>query len=66
MTELQSTRLRFIKAPSLEILMSAVESLPYKVEIKGSPVKDGDAWVVFFTIPESVLTHESVDFTRIS
>lgn len=54
MADRKSTRLRHIVAKSPEELESAVESLPFKVEIKGNPVFDRENWYVFFTIADSV------------
>lgn len=51
--ELKSTRLRYMRASDLDVLMAAVEGLPFKVEIKGQPVKDGKKWVLFFVLPET-------------
>ena len=46
-----STRLRFIKTKDIETLVDAIDSLPFKVEIK-SIQKDGTKWVAIFVIPE--------------
>lgn len=55
------TRLRHIRASTLEDLEAAIESLPEKIEVKGSPVKDGAKWVIFFTITEVSQIRKSID-----
>ena len=64
MPQVRSTRLRYIKASSLDVLSSAVDGLPFKVEIKGNPVKDGRAWVIWFVIPDEH-KFNSVDLTSV-
>lgn len=58
--EVKTTRLRFIKAESPFDLINAVESLDFKVEIKGAPIRDKNGWVLFFVIPDNV-NFKSVD-----
>ena len=53
MSEVKSTRLRFISARDQLTLTAAVERLPFKVEIK-QIVKDKNNWVIFFVIPDVV------------
>lgn len=50
----KSTRLRYIRAKSIDDLSEFVSSLPFKIEIKGYPVKDGKRWLLWFIPPDSV------------
>lgn len=52
MAEIRSTRLRFFSSKTPEALVAAVDSLQFKVEIKGGPAHDGKRWVLFFVLPE--------------
>lgn len=61
--EVKQTRLRYILASSLDELELAVNSLPFKIEIKGNPVNTGKKWVLFFIIPDSVDKFDSIDLT---
>lgn len=47
-----ATLLRYIKSKDPDLLTMAVGALPFKVEIKGSPVKDKGKWILFFTLDE--------------
>lgn len=47
-----STRLRFVASKDLGLITRWVESLPFKIEIKGNPVKDKGKWYLFFNLPE--------------
>jgi hypothetical protein len=49
---LKSTRLRYIAAPEIAMLLTAVESLTFRVEVKGNPVRDGKLWFLFFVLPD--------------
>jgi hypothetical protein len=49
---IKSTRLRYISARKLNDLISYVNNLPFKIEIKGNPVLEGRLWVLFFILPE--------------
>lgn len=51
---IDSTRLRCIRAKTADLLTAAVDALPFKVEIKGGPVRQGNGWIVFFVIPDHV------------
>ena len=47
-----STRLRYLTSKDKDILSEAVESLPFKVEIKGAPILENKKWVIWFVLPE--------------
>ena len=54
MAEVKSTRLRSIQTKTIDTLEMAVESLPFKIEIKGSPYLAGNGyWCVHFVIPDN-------------
>lgn len=60
----KETRLRYIRTSSIDDLVIAVASLPFRVELKGNPVKDDGKWVIFFVLPEiDGLEWSSVDLT---
>ena len=46
------TRLRFLQAKSKRDLIVMIESLPFKIEIKGMPFKEGKEWTIWFTVDE--------------
>jgi hypothetical protein len=53
--EIRSTRLRFIAAKQAEVVSALVSSLPFKVELKGNPVRSDDGyWYSWFVIPDIV------------
>jgi hypothetical protein len=56
-----STRLRYIRAKTADQLTAAVSSLPFKVEIKGGPVKDSSKWILFFVIPDNVREFKNME-----
>ena len=49
---IETTRLRFIGAPSKEELERAINELPFKIELKGAPVLEKSGWVAWFVLPE--------------
>ena len=54
MAEVKQTRLRFISTKNAGDLVSFLERLPFKVEIKGGPVPMDGRWFLFFVIPDNV------------
>lgn len=63
---IQSTRLRYITASSKEELVQAVDSLPFKVEIKEIIMESKTAWTALFVIPETEgLEFLSMDLTKV-
>ena len=55
MSEIISTRLRSMSSKDLSDLMSAINMLPYKVEIKTIVACPWDKrWYVTFVVPDSV------------
>jgi len=50
---IDSTRLRAATSKDLESLLSWLNKLPFKVEIKGNPVFKDKKWYLFFVLPES-------------
>lgn len=63
---IKATRLRSLRARTLEELEQAINALAFKVEIKSGPLpfKDGRGagWVIAFVLPEvDQLRWESVD-----
>lgn len=48
------TRLRWIAANTIEEIELAVESLGFRIEIKGAPQFDPDegGWILTFTLPD--------------
>ena len=54
MREVMHTRLRFIRAKSVETIIEYVNSLTYKIEIKGSPVFAQKKWTLFFIPPDEI------------
>jgi len=55
MSKVLNTRLRWVRSKKLDELILWVNRLPYKVEIKGNPVKDGKKWVLFYIIPDDII-----------
>jgi len=51
-----NTRIRYISSKNIDDIMIAVNSLPFKIEIKSSPVFADKKWWLFFILPESDLT----------
>ena len=53
---IRATRLRSIKARTLEEIEEVINALPFKVEIKSGPLpfKDGRGvgWMISFVLPE--------------
>lgn len=58
---IESTRLRYIQAKTPLALTAAVSRLPFKVEIKGGPVRNGNKWIVFFVIPDYVKEFQNIE-----
>jgi hypothetical protein len=58
---LQNTRIRYIASKDINQIMTAVNQLPFKIEIKGNPTFDGKRWFLFFILPES----ELLDFNNL-
>jgi len=56
MSEIISTRLRFICSKDAERIALYTNSLGYKVEIKGNPILNSKdkKWYLWFIIPDSV------------
>lgn len=50
---IDSTRIRYFSSKDVDLLIQAVNSLPFKVEIKGNPVLKKSKWFLFFVLPES-------------
>lgn len=48
----RSTRLRYVTSRDLDLLLRWVELLPFKIEIKGQPTKNGNRWIMFFVPTE--------------
>jgi len=65
MSEIKSTRLRHIVAKTPEEIESVVNNLPFKIEIKGAPQKQGASWFLWFVIPDNIAKFESIDLTGI-
>lgn len=57
MSNIRTTRLRFISARDPNALSEALDLLPFKVELK-QIVKDKGLWFAWFVIPEN----EAIDF----
>lgn len=47
------TALSYIKSKDIDLLLSYVWKLPYKIEIKGAPVLKGKSWYLFFVYGDS-------------
>ncbi len=58
MTNVKSTRLRYISSPDASGLEAAVQSLPFKIEIK-SIIAKGTNFYCWFVIPDNI---RNVDF----
>jgi len=54
MTEVNSTRLRFVASANADDLVNFISRLPFKVEIKGGPAVKDNRWFLFFVIPANV------------
>lgn len=52
---ISNTRIRYIASKDINKVINAVNSLGFKIEIKGAPVYDGKLWRLFFILPESEL-----------
>lgn len=50
--EIKTTRLRWVSAKSPDDIVLFLDSLRYKVEIKGGPVRDKNRWFLWFVLPE--------------
>ena len=48
-----NTRLRVAASKDLDLLLSWVNNLRFKIEIKGNPVIKDKKWNLFFVLPES-------------
>ena len=48
------TRLRYIKAKDPDELTAFLGRLPYRVQMYGPPVKDGEQWVLWFVPPDNL------------
>lgn len=49
------TRLRYIESKDKDKILKYVSGrvgLPYRIEIKGSPIFDGKKWVLWFILPD--------------
>jgi len=47
-----ATRLRWSASKDADLLMSYVNKLPYRIEIKGTPVLKGAKWFLWFILPD--------------
>ena len=54
MGEVVNTLLRYISSKKIENIIMYVNTLPYKIEIKGNAVFDGKRWTLFFNLPETI------------
>lgn len=54
MSEIISTRLRYVRATTAQALTKFVNDLTFKIEIKGNPVKDGKYWYLYFVLPDNI------------
>lgn len=57
----KSTRLRFVSSKDATKLVEFVDGLPFKIEIKGAPVLKQDTFYLFFVIPDSQETFNSIN-----
>ena len=53
MSEIINTRIRYVASKDVDLLISYVNSLPYKIEIKGNPILKGKKWFLFFILPDN-------------
>lgn len=51
-TDILHTRFRYIRSKSLQKIMEYINTLPYKIEIKGGVTWDGKKYLVSFVPPE--------------
>ncbi len=54
MKESTSTQLRVVYSKDLDLLLTWVNSLPYKIEIKGNPLLNKGKFHLFYVIPDGV------------
>lgn len=55
MSKIVHTQLRALQSKSLETLLFFVNTLPFKIEIKGQPILNNKKkYVLFFVIPENI------------
>lgn len=59
------TQLRYIRASDPDTLVARVSSLPYKVEIKGNPVKDSKGWIMFYVVADHMVKRVPVNFKNV-
>lgn len=57
---MDSTRLSWLASKDIKKLCLAVQLLPFKIEIKGNPVKDGNLWYLFFIPPDHIKVESKV------
>ena len=49
---IESTRLRAVTSKELDALLAWVNTLGFKIEIKGAPMKVDKQWKLFFVLPD--------------
>jgi hypothetical protein len=52
MKEVLHTKLNYVFSKDFDKIFMWVNSLPYKIEIKGNAVHDGKNWYLFFIQPD--------------
>lgn len=65
MEESQQTLLRYISSKKIERIISYVNKLPYKIEIKGGIIFDGKNYVLSFVLPDYALEKPSGNLDKI-
>lgn len=58
---MKTTRLRYISAKKLDVIMTAVSSLPFKIEIKGSEFANGRFYILFVLPENPKITFRNLD-----
>lgn len=54
MSESHQTLLRYVSSKKIDKIISYVNGLPYKIEIKGGIIFDGNKYILSFVIPDYV------------
>ena len=52
--ESKCTRLRYFSSKNPDDIVEIVNSLPHKIEIKGTPVYDGKKFYLFYIQPDNI------------
>ena len=46
-----NTKIRYLRSKKIDDLIIFINSLPYKIEIKGNPVFANGKWFIYYILP---------------